>query len=103
MIKRTLFKSIIFGALVAGALTLFDARNRHAALVAQAARPVAGGRHTSVAVILLSGFVGATLAIGAVTFVLLLGAARRARRGQDRPERGPRGRRRYGYGPGGGW
>jgi hypothetical protein len=85
-VKARLAGSLILGAFVAAVVTGFAARYRHAALMASAAK---SGGHQSVVSILASGFVGTTLAVALVAFVLatVLGAPCRARQAAARRER----------------
>ena len=59
--------SLLAGAVIAAVLVVFEDKYRHAALVASAAK---SGGHQTVASILAAGFVGITLIVALVVFVL---------------------------------
>jgi hypothetical protein len=93
-IRTRLILSILFGALVGGAVTAYAATVRHAALAAAAAKPAAGSADSALA----AGFIVTTLAVGLLTFALVsIRAYRRNRSVMPRAAR--RGQGDYG----GGW
>lgn len=79
--KARLFVSLLAGMAVAAILVAFEAKYRHSALVASAAKPQPHGVHETVTSILVDGFIGATLIAGLVVFVLatVVAASRKAR------------------------
>jgi len=83
--RARFLKSLVIGAVIAAALVAFEARYRHAALAATVAK---SGGHQTVASILVSGFIGATVAAALAAFVLatVLGAPRRARARRAAPQ-----------------
>jgi hypothetical protein len=86
--KNRLRSSLLVGMLIAAALVAFEANFRHAALVASAAK---SGGHQTVTSILADGFIGATIGVTVLVFVLAtLGAGRQRRaatRRQDSMQR----------------
>jgi len=96
-VKSRLCVSVLFGLVVAFAVVRGADKFRHAALVASAAK---SGGHQTVGSILTDGFVGVTLAVALVVFVLatMLGAPRRARRRAARQDTPARRRSRAGAG-----
>ena len=72
--KARLFGSLLAGVVIAAALVVFEDKYRHAALLASVAR---SGGHQTVGSILTDGFVGVTLIVGLVVFVLATVRARR--------------------------
>ena len=65
--KARFFWSLMAGAVIGGALVLFEEKFRRAALAATVAR---SGGHQTVSSIMADGFLGTTLIAAAVVFVL---------------------------------
>jgi hypothetical protein len=85
--KARLFSSLLVGMAVAAVLTGYAAKYRHAALMASAAK---SGGHQTVTSILADGFIGTTVGVTVLVFVLAtLGTRRQARatRRQDSTQR----------------
>ena len=85
--KARLLSSLLAGMIIAAVLVAFEARYRHAALVASVAK---SGGHQTVTSILADGFIGMTVGATVLVFVLAtLGARRQARatRRQDSVQR----------------
>ena len=77
--RARFLKSLVIGAAIAAILVLFEATHQHAALMATAAR---SHGHQTVASILVDGFIGMTVGVAVVVFVLSTLGARRQARGQ---------------------
>lgn len=88
--KARLTSSLVFGVIVAAALTVFADKFRHAALMASAAK---SGGHQTVTSILADGFIGTTVGVTALVFVLATLGARRQRRAATRQATPPPRRR----------
>jgi hypothetical protein len=97
--KSRFESSMVFGAVAAGALTLYEATKRHAVFAAAAARPAPAGQHVSAAVILAVGFAATAVVVTVATFVVTtILAARRGQRAQRRSAQPRQARARRGYG-----
>ena len=86
--KARFFQSLMWGVIIAAAVTGYADKFRHAAIVASAAK---SGGHQTVQSILADGFIGTT--IGATLLLLVLstlGAGRQRRRATASPAPAPR-------------
>jgi len=78
-IKQRLLASLATGATTATILVAYEDKYRHAALAASAAQPLPDGGHETVASILAYGFIGVTVIVAAVAFIVSTVLARRSR------------------------
>ena len=98
--KARFLGSLVLGAIAAAIIVIWDDTANHAALVRAAAQPQPHGGHQSIASMLAAGFVGVTLMVALVVFVVgtvVAGrrkarqpAARRAFQGRPASQRRPR-------------